>query len=147
MEEADTSDGICDISLGREIMQAVRQNDPMRPPTREDHCHHHRQHRRQFDSTTTSEETSTNELNDDMDEYLDEALDDDFEEESIGQVNFESRSSFRHAIFNFDFSFTFSEKDRYVQVVFHMKKIHEDQPRNNWQSPKRMKIQICHRKR
>lgn len=67
-EEADTSDDIANISLGREILQAVHRNEQDRPHAR----------KQQMDSSvTTGSEVSSANVTGDMDEYLDEALDED----------------------------------------------------------------------
>lgn len=84
-EDADTSnDDIANISLGREILQAVKrneQNQKMQPQQQ----HHRAAYHHQMDSsvTTTGSEVSSANVTGDMDEYLDEALD---EEDSDAQV-------------------------------------------------------------
>lgn len=81
-DEADSSEDIANISLGREIMQAVKRNDLERPATQQDnHAHHHHY---QMDSSATGSDLSGNVLGE-MDDYLDEALEDD---EDVTPVKF-----------------------------------------------------------
>lgn len=79
--EADSSGDIANISLGREIMQAVKQNDLERPPHTQQERHRQNRQHYQFDSSATGSDVSGNVLGE-MDDYLDEALDDEEEEET-----------------------------------------------------------------
>lgn len=72
MDSAEEDD-IYNMSLGREIMQAVKRNDPLRPQTRNSHNNSNNR-----DSSTASE-YSTNNQGDDIDDYINEALDDEDE--------------------------------------------------------------------
>lgn len=72
MDSAEEDD-ICNMSLGREIMQAVKRNDPLRPPTRNTHLLNNSNNR---DSSTASE-YSANYQGDDIDDYINEALEED----------------------------------------------------------------------
>ncbi|KAJ6649350.1 Anillin [Pseudolycoriella hygida] len=67
-------DDICDMSLGREIMQAVKRNDPLRPETRNTYISSNNYNTR--DSSTASE-YSGNYQGDDIDDYINEALDEE----------------------------------------------------------------------
>lgn len=79
MDSAEEDD-IYNMSLGREIMQAVKRNDPLRPQTRNS--------LNTRDSSTASE-YSGNGQEDDIDDYINEALeeDDDSYQENITPVN------------------------------------------------------------
>ncbi|XP_037051625.1 anillin [Bradysia coprophila] len=70
MDSAEEDD-ICNMSLGREIMQAVKRNDPLRPQTRNSLNNSNNR-----DSSTASE-YSGNGQGDDIDDYINEALEDD----------------------------------------------------------------------
>lgn len=85
MDSAEEDD-ICDMSLGREIMQAVRRNDPMRPQTRNSQNALNNSNNR--DSSTASE-YSANCQGDDIDDYINEALEDDEDsyQENVTPVN------------------------------------------------------------
>lgn len=84
-EDAETSnDDIANLSLGREILQAVKRNEQIQP--------HQQQRAYQMDSSvTTGSEVSSANVTGDMDEYLDEALE---EEDSDAQVTPVSNSFF-----------------------------------------------------
>lgn len=71
------------MSLGREIMQAVKRNDPLRPQTRNELNYSNNR-----DSSSASE-YSANCQGDDIDDYINEALeeDDDSYQENITPVN------------------------------------------------------------
>lgn len=85
MDSAEEED-ICDMSLGREIMQAVRRNDPMRPQTRNAQNALNNSNNR--DSSSASE-YSANCQGDDIDDYINEALEDDEDsyQENVTPVN------------------------------------------------------------
>lgn len=106
MEEygGDSSTGICDVSLGREIMQAVRQND--RSASRIDHQHYNNNKRISTGTDCNNDSSTASDDGDMMDEYLDEALENDGDdcdsEEKITPVSV-NRSFFK-------FLFTFSAK-------------------------------------
>lgn len=72
----DSEEDICNMSLGREIMQAVKRNDPLRPQTR--NSHHTLNNSNNRDSSTASE-YSANYQGDDIDDCIDEALEEDDE--------------------------------------------------------------------
>lgn len=83
MDSAEEDD-IYNMSLGREIMQAVKRNDPLRPSTRNSHPLNNSNNR---DSSTASE-YSANYQGDDIDDYINEALeeDEDSYQENISPV-------------------------------------------------------------
>lgn len=79
-EDEDSTSDLNDISLGREIMQAVKRNDLERPPTRQKRTV-------AFDSSTS--DISTSDAIYEMDDYLDEALEEEIDnEEEITPVSF-----------------------------------------------------------
>lgn len=75
-EDADNSSDINNISLGREIMQAVKRNDLERPPTN---------HGRHVAFDSPSSEVSGAAF-DDMDQYLNEALDEEESDDFVTPV-------------------------------------------------------------
>lgn len=83
-DDGNSSSDLNDISLGREIMQAVKRNDLERPATRQ-------KRNVVFDSSTS--DISTSDAVYEMDDYLNEALEDENDEE-ITPV------SFTHFVFN-----------------------------------------------
>lgn len=80
-EDADTSnDDIANISLGREILQAVKRNEQVQPQ------HQHNAYQMDSSVTTGSEISSAN-VTGDMDEYLDEALEEDDSDTQVTPVS------------------------------------------------------------
>lgn len=78
-DEEDSTSDLNDISLGREIMQAVKRNDLERPRTRQ-------KRNVAFDSSTS--DISTSDALYEMDDYLNEALEDEIDnEEEITPVS------------------------------------------------------------
>lgn len=103
MESEDSSDDLNDISLGREIMQAVKRNDLERPHTRQ-------QRNVAFDSSTSDISDALYE----MDDYLNEALEDDVDnEEDITPVSV----LYFAAIFYYTFSAMSYNKRKEKRVV------------------------------
>lgn len=75
-EDADTSnDDIANISLGREILQAVKRNEQAKPQQQRG------AYAKDLSMTTGSDASSAN-VTGDMDDYLDEALEDDSDAEA-----------------------------------------------------------------
>lgn len=103
MDSAEEDD-ICNMSLGREIMQAVKRNDPMRPQTRNSHNALNNSNNR--DSSTASE-YSANCQGDDIDDYINEALeeDDDSYQENVTPVSIAIARSHSHFEINNFFVF------------------------------------------
>lgn len=111
-EDGDSSNGFCDVSLGREIMQAVRQND--RSASRIEQ--HNKRNSAGDRASACNDSSSASECIDDgnMDEYLDEALGedgDDFDsEEQITPVSKSILLLYVYAFLLLDFRLCFTEK-------------------------------------
>lgn len=115
MDSAEEDD-ICDMSLGREIMQAVKRNDPMRPQTRNSlNALNHSNNR---DSSSASE-YSANCQGDDIDDYINEALEDDEDsyQENVTPVNKRQPPIHKHFRKN-NLIFCCSVRVRFRRTVF-----------------------------
>lgn len=128
-EDGDTSgEGICDISLGREIMLAVERNDPNRngggySSNRRDSGNERNQH---FDSSTADSELSVGEVLGEMDEYLDEALDEDDDYvENTPPVIFKLFNYFKEKQNNLYF-LVIRKKDQFLRIVFRISEVHQN---------------------